>query len=108
MALPKPTHVVFYTHTEGWSEQGYSRVKPARVKYFSKLQADGKLLYFGPWRDVPGEMAILVATDQEADRFANDDPAVTAGLLKTETQGWTVLVEPFAPVRSLDGVAGTR
>jgi uncharacterized protein YciI len=99
---------VFFTRTESWSVQAYEQVKPARVKYFAKLQGNGKLLYFGPWRDVPGEMSILVATDEEAADIAKSDPAVTAGLLNTEVQGWTVVVEPFAPVRSLEAPAGTR
>jgi uncharacterized protein YciI len=102
MVLPKPTHAVFYSRTEKWSEQAYDRIKPARAKFFASLQSDAKLLYFGPWRDVPGEMSILVGTDEDAARIASADPAVSAGLLSTQVQAWRVLVEPFTPVRSLD------
>ena len=96
--IPKPTHVILFTRTPNWSEQANDQIKTERVMYFAKLQQAAKLVYFGPWRDVPGEMSILVTTDQEASSIANADPAVKAGLETAEVRAWTVQVEPYTSV----------
>jgi len=98
LRIPNPTHAVFFSRTGSYTDQAYSQVKQARILYFSNLQQMGRLVYFGPWRDQPGEMSILVAKDQEAQQIAQDDPAVKAGLLMPEVRAWTVQVDPYTPV----------
>ncbi|HVT14306.1 MAG TPA: YciI family protein [Fimbriimonadaceae bacterium] len=97
MRLPNPTHAIMFTQTQRWSQEAYNQVKQSRVGYFTKLQQMGKLLYFGPWRDQAGEMSIVVATDDEVRQIAQEDPAVTAGLLTANVQAWTIQVEPYTP-----------
>lgn len=101
--IPKPTHAIFFTPTRSWSEQAYERVKPLRVSFFAKLQRAGKLIYFGPWRDVPGEMSILVGTDAEMKNIAAEDPAVSSGLLTADVRPWTVQIDPFTAVTGSAG-----
>ena len=96
--LPKPTHAIMFSQTDSWSQHAYDGIRASRTAYFAHLQQIGKLLYFGVWRDMPGQMSIVVATDAEAKQIADNDPAVSAGLLSADVRAWTVQVDPFSAV----------
>lgn len=104
--IPTPTHVILFTPTDNWSQQGFDRIKPARLQYFAKLQHQAKLIYFGPFRDVPGELSILVGTDADMKQIAHDDPAVLSGMETATVRAWSVEVDPYSTVGTASGIGG--
>lgn len=73
------------------SEQVHQQAHQGHMKYMADMQAKGKVVLQGPWRDVPGAMAIVAAeSDDEALAIAKNDPAVKAGVLKFEVRAWIV------------------
>ncbi len=103
----KPTHAILYTLESSSPESDASGVAfDQHTKHLSDQQAKGKVLLFGPWRDLPGSMAIVVAkSDEEANEIAKNDPAVKSGALTFEVRAWSVMA-PTA--QSNTQKAGTR
>lgn len=66
------------------------------------LVVEGKLIYWGPWRDEQGEMSIIIAkSDEEAQRIADGDPAVKAKALSATVRPWEVRFSgPGIPMRA--------
>ena len=89
----KPTHAIFYTLNSGNSNDANDQmVFDQHTKYMSDHQTKGKVLLFGPWRDLPGSMAIVLAkSDEEANEIAKNDPAVKSGALTFEVRAWNVM-----------------
>lgn len=103
----KATHVIFFEAGEQPLERPAPKLEQDRVAWMRMLVVEGKLVYWGPYRDHPGEMSVIVAkSDEEAQRIADGDPAVKAKVLSAEVRPWDVRVSgPGFPVR---GLTGTR
>jgi uncharacterized protein YciI len=89
----KPTHAIMYTLDSSTSNDVNDRkVFEQHSKYMSDQQSKGKVLLFGPWRDQPGSMAIVMTkSDEEANEIAKNDPAVKSGNLTFEVRAWNVM-----------------
>lgn len=89
----KPTHAILYTLESGSAERDTSgKAFEDHTKYLGDQQAKGKVLLFGPWRDLPGSMAIVIAkSDEEANEIAKNDPTVKSGALTFEVRAWSVM-----------------
>jgi uncharacterized protein YciI len=88
----KPTHAIMYTlESSVESADDKQRAFQQHTKYLGEQQGKGKVLIHGPWRDLPGSMAIIVAqSDNEANEIAKNDPAVKSGALTFEVRAWLV------------------
>lgn len=88
----KPTHAIFLSpDRESRSDIANNQALQQEAKYMSDQQAKGKVLLFGPWRDQPGSMAIVLAqSDAEAEQIAKNDPAVRSGNMSYEVRAWSV------------------
>lgn len=100
----KPSHAILYTLEANDEAVSGSEKKAfeAHTQYLSDQQMKGKVLLFGPWRDLPGSMALVMAkSDEEANEIAKNDPAVKSGSLTFEVRAWNVTTpsSPAAKVR---------
>ncbi len=89
----KPTHAILYTlNADAASDANVRlRVINAQNKYLGDLQAKGKVIFCGPWRDLPGSMAIVIAqSDEEATQIAQNDPSVQSENQTFEVRAWQV------------------
>jgi|GEM_PF-5260581 len=88
----KPTHAIMYSLSgQAASAQARQQTFDVHSRYLGDQQKKGKVLLFGPWRDLPGSMAIVVAnSDDEANAIARNDPAVQSGNLNYEVRAWNV------------------
>lgn len=89
----KPTHAILYTLDSSVASNNDAKQKAFadHMKYLGEQQGKGKVVLFGPWRDLPGSMAIVIATsDEEANEIARNDPAVRSGSLTFEVRAWLV------------------
>lgn len=88
----KPTHAILYA-VGSTSPQMRQVAFTGHTNYLGELQKKGKVLLFGPWRDLPGSMAIVLANDDaEAMAIAQNDPAVRSGSLTFEVRAWNVMM----------------
>jgi len=87
----KPTHAILYALGNVASPDARQVVFETHSGYLDNLQKKGKVLLYGPWRDLPGSMAIVMAnSDEEALALAKNDPAVRNGSLTFEVRAWNV------------------
>ena len=83
--------VVFYTAGPKWKKG-----RPAREqeladhdRYQQTLVQSGKLKMGGPFASIAGGMAVLeVASMEEAQKLAAEDPAVTSQVMRSLVQEW--------------------
>lgn len=101
MKVTRPTHVIVYSPNpvaQGNSSSTVSQsVWEDQKKYYEMLGMQGKLLYAGPWRDMPGALLIVCCqNDQEAQNIADEDPAVKSTLFVGNVKAWNVTyIGPF-------------
>ena len=89
-SLPKPTHAIFYRNV-GERNEGVERAQKAHDEYLASATRTGVIVMSGPWRDEPGEMTLIrVRTDEQAEEFLANDPAVKAGFMVGEIKAWKV------------------
>ncbi len=91
MVAGKPTHTIIYRLESGNpSSPASGQAFDQHTRHLTELRKKGKVLLFGPWRDHPGSMAIIVAkNDEEAQTIAKSDPAVQSGALTYEVRAGT-------------------
>lgn len=101
MAGGKPTHTIFYRLESGNpSSAAAGQAFDMHSRHLTDLRRKGKVLLFGPWRDLPGSMAIVIAkNDAEALTIAQSDPAVQSGALSFEVRAWNVMGFPSATTK---------
>jgi uncharacterized protein YciI len=89
----KPTHAIMFSlESNEMSAADRQKAFDQHTKYLSDQQTKGKVLLFGPWRDLPGSMAIVLGpTDEDATNIARNDPAVKSGNLTFEVRAWNVV-----------------
>jgi uncharacterized protein len=90
----KPTHAILYTLDSSVANSNDAKDKAfaQHSKYLGEQQGKGKVVLYGPWRDLPGSMAVIVAqSDAEANEIAKNDPAVKSGALTFEVRAWLVM-----------------
>jgi uncharacterized protein YciI/thioredoxin-related protein len=66
-------------------------LQKAHLSHLDKLAADGKIAIAGPFDDdgeIRGILIFTVESAEEAERLANNDPAVKAGRLTAEIHPW--------------------
>lgn len=94
---PPVYYVVFHHPGSQWRAGVDFREQPGvmeHVGYYREVFEAGKLKLGGPFLDNSGGMVVLtVASVQEAQQIADDDPAVKAGLLTVTVRPWMV---PFS------------
>lgn len=91
----KPTiyYVLFHTPGAKWVSGVSFQEQPGvmdHVKYMASFMQDKKLVEGGPFLDNSGGMMVFNGTREEAEKIANADPAVKAGLLKVTVRPWMV------------------
>lgn len=92
-------YVVFHRPGPGWQMGVDFREQPgvmAHVQHYAQLGEQGKVLLGGPIlvQDRGGMMVCAAEVSQEeAEAFAADDPAVLAGLLTYEVAPWYVPIQ---------------
>ncbi|OJU63362.1 MAG: hypothetical protein BGO01_04260 [Armatimonadetes bacterium 55-13] len=92
----RPTHAILYSLTGRAADS--NKAFQSHTNYLGELQSKGKVLLFGPWRDLPGSMALVLAqSDDEANNIAKNDPAVSSGALTYEVRAWTVMAPQGKP-----------
>ena len=71
------------------------RTRPTHREYLRALLDEGKLAMSGPWADDSGAMLIYQAQDQgEAERFLDDDPYRSAGVIAaSRIHEWRVVLQ---------------
>lgn len=93
-AGPVVFHVIMHTPGVAWQAGTGFREQPgvmAHVEYMAGLLEAGTLAFGGPFLDDSGGMALLQGADlAEAERVAQADPSVQAGLLKARVVPWMV------------------
>ncbi len=91
-ATPIPTHALIYTPTDVVRDASAgSPDMRAHREFLARMSQTGKVVYAGPWRDRDGGLVVLkVATDAEARRFADADPAVKDSLYTVDVRPWKV------------------
>lgn len=69
--------------------------RPAHLKYVSELYTEGKVFAAGPFPDGKGGLVIYdCESEEEAERLANADPAITSGARTLELRAWQTLELP--------------
>lgn len=89
------------THAYILSPSGNSapNVLKAHRDYLTALNRSGQVLLAGPWRDLPGEMiVIMVKSDDEANQIVNRDPLVVAGGAKADLRAWSPYLTPVKAI----------
>lgn len=88
--------VVVHTPGPGWDSTKSVFEQPglqAHIEHYRQWQVQGKLELGGPFMDgAAGGMMLPVAgvPETEVRRFAAEDPAVKAGLLRAEVRPWLI------------------
>lgn len=91
-----PSKYFVLQHAEGpnWpADAGEGRPKGVgeHVAYFQEQLKAGKVAMGGPFLGERGGMMVLnVATREEAEKIAQDDPAIKSGLLAVRVRHWLV------------------
>lgn len=89
---PLILYVLIHTPCENWVDSLSFREQHGvkdHIDYMSAFLDNKKLLLGGPFLDNSGGMMICkVESSDEAEKIANDDPAVKNGLLKVEVKKW--------------------
>ena len=91
----KPTiyHVLFHSPGAKWTAGVSFQQQPGvmeHVNYMASFIESKKLVEGGPFLDNSGGMMVFSGTKEEAEKIANDDPAVKGGLLKVTVKPWMV------------------
>lgn len=93
-------HVLQYARGPAWDPTRPLLEQPLlepHVEYMAGLMAKGVLLYGGPYTDDTGGMAVVrVATLEEAQAIAADDPAVQNGLFVYALKAWRTPFHAYA------------
>jgi len=87
--------VLFHSPGERWVDSLSFRDQPGieeHVNYMGLLLKNKKLVLGGPFLDNSGGMVIFDGTIEEAEKAANDDPAVKNCLLKVKVKPWMVVM----------------
>ena len=63
-------------------------IQTAHLKNINALYEEGKLMLAGPFEKGGGIFVLSVSTLSEAERIAENDPAVSAGRLLVEVRPW--------------------
>jgi uncharacterized protein YciI len=85
--------VLFHSPGKQWVDSLSFNEQPGideHVNYYAGLLEKNKLHEGGPFLDNSGGMMILNVNKPDAEKIANDDPAVKKGLLKVEVKQWLV------------------
>ncbi len=93
----KPTiyQVLFHSPGEKWIDSLSFQKQPGvieHVNYMATFLQSKKLVEGGPFLDNSGGMMVLSGTTEEAEKIANEDPAVKSGLLKVTVRPWMVVM----------------
>jgi uncharacterized protein YciI len=91
----KPTiyQVLFHSPGPKWVDSLSFQEQPGvmeHVNYMAGFLQSKKLVEGGPFLDNSGGMMVFKGTKEEAEKIANADPAVKAGLLKVTVRPWMV------------------
>jgi uncharacterized protein YciI len=91
----KPTiyYVLFHSPGAKWVSGVSFQEQPGvmeHVKYMAGFVESKKLVEGVPFLDNSGGMMVFNGTKEEAEKIANADPAVKAGLLKVTVKPWMV------------------
>ncbi|MDB5281501.1 MAG: cytosolic protein [Bacteroidota bacterium] len=91
----KPTiyYVLFHSPGAKWVSSLSFQEQPGvmdHVNYMAGFLESKKLVEGGPFLDNSGGMMVFNGTKEEAEKIANADPAVKAGLLKVVVRPWMV------------------
>jgi uncharacterized protein YciI len=91
----KPTiyYVLFHSPGAKWVNNLSFQQQPGvmdHVNYMASFLESKKLVEGGPFLDNSGGMMVFSGTKEEAEKIANADPAVKAGLLKVTVKPWMV------------------
>jgi uncharacterized protein YciI len=84
-------------HSPGtkWVDSLSFREQPGiemHVNYMATLLESKKLVMGGPFLDNSGGMVIYNGSTEEAEKDANNDPAVKEGLLNVKVKSWMVVM----------------
>lgn len=86
-------HVIFHTPGIKWVDSLSFQEQPGvmeHINYMATFLESKKLVEGGPFLDNSGGMMVFNGTKEEAEKIANADPAVKAGLLKVSVRPWLV------------------
>ena len=68
-----------------------NKLQAQHMEHLTKMYKEGRMCLAGPFLDneeIRGICVYNVATKEEAEKWANQDPAVKAGRLKVEVNTW--------------------
>jgi len=105
LAAPRPTHAYTLTPNRSTSPE----VEQSHRDYLLRLGLANKVLYAGPWRDLPGELVIVAAKDdEEAKQLVANDPAVASTAFAAELRAWKPYLAPGRQSSSVNTVKASR
>ncbi|MBL7960430.1 hypothetical protein JNL27_09360 [bacterium] len=86
-------HVIFHTPGPKWVDSLSFQEQPGiveHINYMATILESKRLVEGGPFLDNSGGMMVFDGSKDEAEKVANADPAVKAGLLKFKVKPWLV------------------
>ncbi len=87
--------VLIHSPGQKWIDSLSFREQPGiemHINYMATLLESKKLIQGGPFLDNSGGMVIYNGSIEEAEKDANNDPAVKAGLLNVKVKSWMVVM----------------